>query len=158
METLENVKSAYELERGKPMPTRNHAFLQKRILLLISNNYEGEYYVLPELNQLVSGEKMVPDLSVYAGVDGMNEQDELFASELPLTTIEIISPSQSNTELSAKVERYLRAGVKSCWIVLPEYRSIVLSGQLGRYQTFDAHETLRDPATGIELELPLLFG
>jgi len=157
METLESVKSDYELERGKPMPTLNHAILQQGILLQIALDYRGRFFALPELNLLVNGEKLVPDLAVYAGAPKFREQDEQYAAELPLTTVEILSPSQNIVELTAKAERYLRAGVKSCWVVLPEFRSVVLSTQAGSYVTFDRHETLRDPATSIELELSQLF-
>lgn len=157
METLEAIKSNYELERGKPVPTYNHAVLQQRILLRIAFDYQSKFFSLPELNLLVEGEKLVPDLAVYAGIPKFREHDEQYAAYLPLTAIEIISPSQSVVELTAKAERYLQAGIKSCWIVLPEFRSIVLSTQAGDYQTFDRHETLRDPATGIELELAQLF-
>ncbi|AMR26296.1 hypothetical protein A0257_03755 [Hymenobacter psoromatis] len=157
METLEIVKSDYELERGKPMPTLNHAFLQQGILLRIAFNYQGKFFALPELNLLIGGEKLVPDLALYAGTPRFLEHDEQFATQLPLTAVEIISPSQSIVELTAKAERYLQAGIKSCWIVLPEFKSIVLSTQVGDYQSFDRHKTLVDPATGIELELAPLF-
>ena len=157
METLEIVKSDYELERGKPMPTLNHAILQQRILLRIAFDYEGQFYALPELNLLVSGEKLVPDLAFYAGEAKFLARDELFAPELPLTTVEIISPSQSITELTSKAERYLQAGVQSCWIVLPEFNNVVISNGKGNYQAFNRHEKLIDPATGIELELTSLF-
>ena len=157
METLETVKSIYELERGKPVPTFNHAVLQQGILLRIALDYQGRFFALPELNLLIMGEKLVPDLAVYAGIPKFREHDEHYAAELPLTTVEIISPSQSIVELSTKAERYLQAGVKSCWIVLPEFKSIVLSSQAGNYQTFNFRDILRDPATGIELELAPLF-
>lgn len=157
METLEAVKSDYELERGKPMPTLNHAILQQAVLLQIAFNYPGQFFALPELNLLVSGEKLVPDLAIYAGIPSFLEHDEQFASQLPLTTVEIISPSQSIVELTVKAERYLQAGVKSCWIVLPEFRSVVLTTAAGNYQSYNRQDALRDPATGIELELAKLF-
>jgi len=161
METLEvtppEVKSAYELERGKPMPTWNHAVLQKRILIRVESKYEGQFSVLPELNLGVGETKLVPDLCVFAGPDIFLPHDNPLVTQMPLTTVEILSPSQTVTELSGKVEQYLLAGVKSCWIVVPEFCIVVVSTKLGSYQTFERHETLTDSATGIELDLEQLF-
>ena len=157
METLEVTKSDYELERGKPMPTWNHAILQKRILVRIESRYEGQFSVMPELNISILGERLVPDLAVFAGITGFLTSDKMLVTELPVLAIEILSPSQSVTELATKAEHYLQAGVKSCWIVVPEFNTITISSAEGVYQTFDRHETLLDPATGIELELAPLF-
>lgn len=157
METLEAIKSDYELGRGKPMPTWNHALLQKRILVKIESRYEGQFSVFPELNLSVLGEKLVPDLAVFEGVRGILSHDLNVVSEMPVLVVEILSPSQSVTELTAKAERYLQAGVTSYWLVVPELMNIAISSELGVYQTFNKTDTLRDPTTGIELELAPLF-
>jgi len=51
MEAEVNV-SEYELERGKPMPSKKPAFIQKRLLLALENKYGGQFEVLPELKCL----------------------------------------------------------------------------------------------------------
>lgn len=157
METLEAIKSDYELERGKPMPTWNHAILQQRILLGIATRYADQFCVLPELNLSVAGEKLVPDLAVFAGPDTFLAHDVQLTTEMPLITVEILSPSQPVVELTNKAEQYLRAGVKSCWVVVPEFRQVVISTQVGDYVSFGRQEILRDPATAIELDLKILF-
>ena len=157
METLEAIKSDYELERGKPMPTWNHAVLQQNILFELRTRYPKKYTVLPELNLSVLGEKLVPDLAIFEGVRGILSHDLTMVSEMPLLVVEILSPSQSVSELTAKAERYLQAGVTSHWLVVPELMNIAVSSELGVYQTFNRQDTLRDPATGIELELAPLF-
>ncbi len=157
METLEIVKSDYELERGKPMPTWNHALLQKRIMYQVEGRYEGTYYVMPELNVSILGERLIPDLAVFAGSDSFLAHDKTTMTELPLIAVEILSPSQHVSELVEKARQYLQAGVKSCWIVVPEFMQIVVTTQVGNYQSFNRHDTLVDPATGIELELAPLF-
>jgi len=157
METLEAVKSDYELERGKPMPTWNHAILQQRILLEIIVRYPKKFTVLPELNLSVLGEKLVPDLAVFTGSLGFLAHDQNIVSEMPLLVVEILSPSQSVTELIFKAERYLKAGVTSYWLVVPELINIAVSSESGVYQTFNRQDILRDPATGIELALAPLF-
>ena len=78
-------------------------------------------------------------------------------SEPPFTTIEIISPSQSINELAHKAwDLYFPMGVKSAWIVVPEFKAIhiMLPGDENHY--FDKG-TLHDPATGIELEVEKVF-
>ena len=157
METLEIVKSDYELERGKPIPTRNHALLQQRILFEILVRYPKKFTVLPELNLNVLGDKLVPDLAVFAGSLGFLAHDQNIVSDIPLLVVEILSPSQSVTELTAKAERYLQAGVISYWLVVPELMNITVSSATGIYHGFYLPDTLRDPATGIELELTTLF-
>ena len=103
------------------------------------------------------GDKLVPDLAVFAGSLGFLAHDENIVSDIPLLVVEILSPSQSVTELTAKAERYLQAGVTSYWLVVPELMNISISSEIGVYQTFNRYETLRDPATGIELEITPLF-
>ena len=83
--------------------------------------------------------------------------DNSVAQQLPLTTIEILSPSQALNELIGKANAYLQAGVKSYWIVLPEVSGIFVYKAPGRYTFFHDAETLTDPATGIELPLAPLF-
>ena len=157
METLDSVKSDYELERGKPMPTWNHAVLQQRILLSIATRYAEQFCVLPELNLSVNREKLVPDLAIFAGADSFLDHDIQLTTEMPVVAVEIISPSQPVVELTTKAEQYLRAGVKSCWVVIPEFKQVVVSTQIGDYEAFGRHEILRDPVTGIELNLTSLF-
>ena len=157
METLEIVKSDYELERGKPMPTFNHAILQQRILFEILVRYPNRFTVLPELNLSVLGEKLVPDLAIFNGELNFLTHDQNIMSDMPLLVVEILSPSQSVTELTAKAERYLQAAITSYWLVVPELMTISISSEMGIYQTFNRYEILRDPTTGIELELAPLF-
>ncbi|RZJ60987.1 MAG: Uma2 family endonuclease, partial [Hymenobacter sp.] len=83
--------------------------------------------------------------------------DQNIVSDMPLLVVEILSPSQSVTELTAKAERYLQAGVTSYWLVVPELMNITVSSATGIYHGFYLPDTLQDPATGIELELATLF-
>jgi Uma2 family endonuclease len=78
-------------------------------------------------------------------------------TEMPLTAIEIISPSQTDTELIKKINRYFNAGVKSCWLVNPAFQAVYVYSEIGKYQFFNSGMTLLDPATGIELPLSEVF-
>ena len=116
METLEAIKSDYELKRGKPMLTRNHAVLQQNILFELRGSYPKKYTVLPELNLNVLGEKLVPDLAIFEGFREILPHDLNMVSEMPRLVVEILLPSQSVSKLTAKAERYLQAGVTSHWL------------------------------------------
>ena len=159
METLESVQSDYELARGKPMPSKLHGRLQARLIGLLYVGYGQTHTIYSELSITLAPlfAKQVPDVAVYVGATPYALTDEITVQEPPALAIEIVSPTQALSEITNKVDGYLLAGVKSCWIVLPELRSVALSTQPGSYQTFDRHETLRDPTIGIELELAPLF-
>ena len=159
METLEAIQSDYELERGKPMPSKLHGRLQAKLvgLLYVSCGQTHTIYSELSLTLAPTFARQVPDIAIYEGVTPYPANDEITVSEAPATAIEILSPTQGLPELTDKIARYLQAGVKSCWIVLPELHSVVLSTEIGNYQAFNRHEKLVDPATGIELELSALF-
>ncbi|MBL7795803.1 MAG: Uma2 family endonuclease [Saprospiraceae bacterium] len=77
--------------------------------------------------------------------------------DVPLTTIEIISPSQSVNELMHKAwDIYFPLGVKSAWIVVPELKGIhiVLPDDTN---FFFNTGMLTDPATGIEIPVEKVF-
>ncbi len=159
METLELKQlSDYELERGKPMPSLNHSIIQNNIGFELNLRYRKTHTILPELS-LSMPEKpdTVPDICIYPKMEVDFLHDRTSVSEMPLTIIEIVSPSQSNDEILAKFERYFNAGIKSCWLVLPSFQAISVYSQIGTYRFFTAAETLTDPATGLELPLAEIF-
>lgn len=159
METLESIKSDYELERGKPMPSWNHSVIQSNLIYFLRVRYNQTHSFLSELSLGLSDaeQKMVPDVSIYPKTAHYLTTDQITVTESPETVIEILSPTQNVAELTDKAERYLALGVKSCWIIVPGLCNASVSSVPGVYQTFDRHETLHDSATGIELDLSALF-
>jgi len=155
--TIEPI-SDYELERGKPMPTLNHAYVQKNLVVSLDFRYRKNYTVLSELN-LTMPERpdAVPDIVVYPKLEIDFLHDVTSMTDMPLTVIEIISPSQSHEEILTKFERYFNAGVKSCWLVMPSFQAISVYSGIGKYQFFTEEKTLTDPATGIELPVGEVF-
>lgn len=78
-------------------------------------------------------------------------------SEMPLTTIEILSPSQPLEELVAKAENaYFSAGVKSAWIVVPALKTIIVLLP-GEQKSYFTDGMLQDPATGISIPVDKVF-
>ena len=78
-------------------------------------------------------------------------------SEAPLVAIEILSPTQSLTELITKSAQYFEDGVKSYWLVLPDLTCIYVFDAPLQYQFFSKHDTLVDEQLKLELDLQEVF-
>ena len=157
METLAPEISDYELERGKPMPSFNHSLVQLNIGFELKTRYRKQFRFASEINVATAGRVMVPDIGIFPTMVPDMANDSIVAQQVPLTTIEILSPAQAFDELVDKARAYFEAGVKSCWIVMPKAQAVFVYSAPGQYEFFHKAETLIDPATGIELPLAPLF-
>lgn len=158
MEAVADYISDYERERGKPMPTFNHAIVQKNLLVSLDVRYRKTHTVLPEINiTMPERPDTVPDIAIYPKLPVDFLHDIQSMTEMPLTVIEIISPSQSNDNILAKFERYFAVGIQSCWLVIPSFQSISVYSAPGKYQFFMSGTTLSDPVTGFELSVDEVF-
>ena len=145
-------KSAYEIERGKPLPSFNHGAIQANLVMEFAP-YWSKYRVASELSLDLSEWPSVPDLSILPKQPLDLDHDTIAVAEAPLCVIEIISPTQSLNELTAKARSYFAHGVRSCWVVLPPLRNIYVFSSPNEYQVFKADETLHDPV--LEVSFPL---
>ena len=155
--TLAPEISDYELERGKPMPSRNHSIVQLNIGFELKTRYREQFQFMSEISVDIAGRVLIPDLGIFEKTPVDMSHDQTVLNELPLTTIEILSPAQAFDELVDKARACFEAGVKSCWIVMPKAQAVFVYSAPGQYEFFHDGETLTDPATGIELPLALLF-
>ncbi len=145
----------YEEERGKPMPSLNHAVTQTNLSLEFSKH--REFRSLQELTlELMPGKWLVPDISVCPRVPLDLRHDIVRLAEPPLLTVEIVSPTQGLEEILEKVEFYLAQGVKSVWLVIPALREVTIFLPDGSQQSFHSG-TVRDPATGLTADLDVVF-
>ena len=148
----------YELERNKPMPSFNHAILQGNINFHLNLHYRNKFRFLPELHiQLLEKPDAVPDISIYPILDVDFLHDIPVMTEKPMTVIEIMSPSQSNDDMLSRFERYFNAGIKSCWLVMPSLKAVVVYSNLDSYVFYSADMLLKDEILGIELTLSEIF-
>ena len=108
--------SAYELERGKPMPSQNHSIVQLNLGFELKTRYRDQFRFMSEINIEVSGRVLVPDIGIFEKTPIDMAHDVQVLTRLPLTTIEILSPKQALDDLIDQVDAYLAAGVKSCWL------------------------------------------
>ena len=154
MQTVEAL-SDYERERGKPMPSKNHSFVQLYLIRALLR-YEAEFSILPELSLKLDGQPFVPDISVFPKRSPDWRHDQIHVEEPPLLAIEILSPKQAMQDLTDKFEAYFAAGVKACWLVQPIMRTIAVFTPDSDVQVY-TEGTLKDPATGIEISLEEIF-
>ncbi len=154
----EREMTAYELERGKPMPSFNHSYIQNNLIIEINLKYRKIFTTMPELT-LAMPEKpnCVPDISIYNKMSTNFLHDKISYNEMPLSILEIVSPTQSIDEILLKFERYFFAGVQSCWLVQPSLKAINVYSSIGKYEYFNENMTLTDKVTGIELNLEEIF-
>lgn len=153
--THENPISSYEAERGKPMPSYNHAAVQVSLAMAFAK-YRHEYSFLSELSLKLNGESFTPDICIYSKREPNWLHDTKSMTEPPLTAIEILSPSQGIETFGTKFAAYFAAGVKSCWLVQPFGKTIFIFTPDEQIAVFH-EEVLTDPTTGITLDTKEIF-
>jgi Uma2 family endonuclease len=147
----------YELERGKPMPSRNHARLEPRLTVQLAKTLASNQEVFVELSLELPGGNVTPDLAVLPAEPSDWLNDEIRVTQAPQTAVEILSPTQSLNELLEKLEIYFGAGTQSVWVVIPPLQLIRVYYDLDTYQTFEVAEVLTDEKLGVSLNLSDLF-
>jgi Uma2 family endonuclease len=155
LETI--VKSDYELERGKPVPSKNHGNIQGNIYFLLRLEYYENYNLIPEVNVMINGKVKVPDIAIFKEANYTPGFDEINIEEIPVGVVEILSPKQSMVGLITKSYEYFEAGVKSYWLVLPETKTIYVYSTPNVYDAFFQKGILKDAVLGIELDLGKVF-
>ncbi len=150
------VLTDYEIERGKPMPSFNHAVIQSRISKEILVRYEDQFTVGSEMSLISTTPPTVPDLSIFPEAPINWLQDEVKVDRVPLTVIEIMSPSQTVTELMDKAKLFFATGVKSYWLVQPTFRSVVIL-QPNTDELVFHNDMLTDPTNSISIDLKKVF-
>ncbi|CAN5238498.1 hypothetical protein BH09BAC4_BH09BAC4_42580 [soil metagenome] len=152
----EVIRSDYEMERGKPMPSKNHSRLQQRIGVELAIHYSEQYDTYSELSLEAPNPPFIPDLCLFPAEPSNWREDEIRVSDVPLTVIEIVSPSQADTELTEKSKAYFAAGVKSYWLVQPVLRTVFVLLPDGDELVFH-NDLLTDPTNDISIDLKKVF-
>lgn len=150
----EDVVETYFKERGKPMPGAEHARCQMRLGFQFMKDSSHDVY--SELNLDLDGYRCVPDLCVYRKEDEAALRHLTWVTKVPQIAVEIISPSQTIDEMTAKIEQLLAHGVPSVWFVLPFARVITVY-QRSAPLISCAAGTLADPVTGVKVNVDEVF-
>ena len=117
----------------------------------------AKYRVISELNLDLSDWPSVPDVVLYPKKPLDLENDITTMTEPPLCVIEIISPTQSISELITKARNFFRNGVRSCWLVIPPLENVYVFSAPGAYEIFKSGETLRDEKLDIAIPVSSIF-
>ncbi len=157
MGALIEQPSDYELERGKPMPTTVHAAIQTNIAAELRTRYRRQYRVLTEITLATQPKDSVPDVAIYPYFQLDYQHDTASRTDAPLVAIEIISPSQSLSQMIEKAGRYFAFGVMSCWIVIPDMKAIAAYSSPTEYHFFMGNDVVKDANLPVELPLELVF-
>ena len=149
--------SDYSTQRKKPMPSFNHGSVQFNLSGLFYINYRKEYRVVSEVTFLLDDWHCVPDLSILPHSNYDPTNDQIKTTEAPLGVVEILSPTQSQSELVSKARQYFQSGVQSVWIVFPELQNVYVFSSPVDYVIYRVGETLRDQSLTIELPVAEFF-
>jgi Uma2 family endonuclease len=135
----------------------NHSKLQARITTALNVAYSDEYEALTEISLDLPMGTSEPDVAVFpiSEDDWMN--DSVKTTELPILAIEILSPKQLLTDVTDKIfKTYLKAGIKSVWLIIPTTETIHVIHPLQKMKTFSQGRVL-DAISGIELDMDAVF-
>lgn len=146
----------YTADRHKSMPSKNHAIIQTNLTGLLYADYRKRFRILTEIRIEIDGSDYTPDIAIYPLLQFDSRHDEVRMTEVPLTAVEILSPTQAVEELVGKFEVYFKAGVGSGWLVQPSLQTIFLLTPDNKIAVFH-DQPLIDHTTGIELNLSEVF-
>lgn len=149
-------KSDYEIERNKPMPNLIHGAIQAALISYLRAHYGSQYLFVSEVS-LATTPSSTPDICIFPKRKLDIRTVTAKETEVPITTVEILSPSQSINELMHKAwDVYFPMGVQSAWIVIPEFKAIQVVLPNDEKHYFDTG-SLTDPATGIQVSIEKVF-
>jgi Uma2 family endonuclease len=154
MATTQDITD-YEKERGKPLPSLNHGFVQSLIVGLFLE-HRDRLTTITELSLDLGGLLVTPDVCVYPKMDVDLTRDQSVVNEAPLLAIEIQSPTQSTQDMMDKAREMIDAGVQSVWIVQPTIHTVTLIDETIVPNTV-TEGTFTDPATDVTVTLDDIF-
>ena len=157
MEAILDIPVPTDEAQDEKMSSINHSELQSHLAFLLRAAYRQQYSIYTELDLDFASGKTRPDLCIMPKrkVDWL--ADEIIVQDVPLTTIEILSPEQSLNSLTERIyKKHFPAGVKTVWLVVPTVQtvSILLPD---RKQVNFASGIVVDPLTNIQLNLDEIF-
>jgi len=150
--------SKYEIERNKPMPSLNHGSVQLNLSgVLFAHRKKFRSSSELKLKLPPDNWETVPDISIFPPKELDFSNDIIAVTKAPTVIIEILSPTQSVAELTVKARTYFEHGVKSCWIVIPEFKNIYVMYGPEDYQIFRHTEELFDKHLDLSFSLKEVF-
>jgi Uma2 family endonuclease len=153
-----------EIEETQEMGSLNHSIAQARLTSQLS--LDDKFTLAVELSLDVSQidltpfglttKELKPDVCLYPKTIGYSKpRDIIKMPEVPLLTIEILSPTQSIDDILAKIQAYFAMGVKSVWLVMPAFESITVYISMTDFKLFDTKRDTEVIDKNLDIRLPL---
>ncbi len=152
---LENCISE-ALQQEEIVGSRNHSYIQSALVATLFNL--KKFTVYTELSLEIDDKEFKPDIALYSleqGIDSFSK-DILRMTDMPLCAIEILSPRQFIESILEKFQIYFNAGVQSCWLVLPNARTISVYTDFDTVHSY-SKENLYDEKLNLEMALSNIF-
>ena len=150
--------SDYEKERGKPMPNIIHSAVQMSLAVAFSMQAKDRFLFLPELTLEISpSSALTPDFAVLSKRALNWGREPARCKDVPISVVEIVSPSQGYQVIIDKIDLYFAHGVQSVWEVNPALKYIAIHQPGEKEVRVIQHGEASDPATGLSVRLEDIF-
>ncbi len=157
VEEITTSEPDYETERNKPMPNIIHGIIQGNLSFELKLHYKDQFSVASEVTLDTKPKASTPDLCLFEKRERNLKDVQAKSTEMPLTTIEIQSPSQAPEDLVTKaLEYYFPAGVKSAWVIIPSMKAVRIILPDDQNFLFIAGE-VSDPTNGVKVGVDKIF-
>jgi len=118
----------------------------------------SEFSVFLNLTIAINGVDYIPDVCVYPKrAINFFEPDEIRMTELPQMVVEIVSPTQTIQEVLDKFPIYFQAGIQSCWLVVPQTKTVSVYTASTQAQVVSMTGDVVDPVLNIRVPLDQIF-
>lgn len=139
------------------MPTLLHGAIQSNLVFEIRLKYQKQFRVASKVLLDTQPYGSTPDVILYPSAELDFQNDPSRRKDAPLLSIEIQSGSQSTKDMISKLEPYFSFGIKSCWIVVPELKAVIVYDSAYHYNFFHEKEIVKDNVLGIEISVEKIF-
>jgi Uma2 family endonuclease len=114
---------------------------------------------LPETDLAVrKNTRLRPDLGFFSAETWRAvDQDRVPVVETPDIAVEIISPSETATTISRKLDAYLKWGVQEVWLIYPEIRTLEVHTSSGMQRLSEGAWLTSEFVPGFRVQIADLF-
>jgi Uma2 family endonuclease len=115
--------------------------------------------ILPETDLAVRKDtRLRPDLGFFsAGTWHTVDLERVPVVQIPDIAMEIISPSETSTNIRRKVGAYLQWGVQEVWLIHPEIRTLELHTSAGMHRLSEGSFLTSEFIPGFRVQIADLF-
>lgn len=150
----------------KPMPQGKHSLIQGELVPFINGVVKRQRIAraFPELRCTFGDRSIVPDIAVFRWERLPRDENGEIADEFNLApdwTIEILSPSQSQTKVTKNILYCLKHGTQIGWLIDPHERTVFIYQPRQEIAVFDQSNSvllMPDFMAGQTLTIGELFG